>query len=271
MPDHKARVGAQGARQLGLNPWWRASAAALGLAGMGSGAVAVYVTRVEAGPVMLILAGLISFLVGASGRIPSLRSADIEADYDVAVRDFVTKLSDDVPVERTPELVDALGDLAQVAPRAAAAALGTVTDRTAYEYLVKTLLTDIAGELPPSENFKASANSPLAYATGGDFQIRWGERLLIAEIRYRRNLVDSPTVRQAMGSALGVPASAPDWFQVLLVSNQPLTKTARDLVTSAGPTGRPTVQFQHVVVRAASDAADLRLEVRRALRVGSLT
>lgn len=49
----------------------RLGAAVLGLAGLASGAVAVFVSHTEAGPVALLVAGLLCIIIALGGRIPA--------------------------------------------------------------------------------------------------------------------------------------------------------------------------------------------------------
>ena len=128
---HLYRRGMTGARRkelspdayqaaLVLNSWWRASLLVLALAGLGSGGVAVFVTKLEAGPVALLASGLVLLLVSASGRLPTrLKVGDSELAWD-AVEGFVSRVANEVPDEQAPLLVEALADLARSAPVAAA-------------------------------------------------------------------------------------------------------------------------------------------------------
>jgi len=87
----------------------------LGLVGLGSGGVAVFVTHLEAGPVALLAVGLVLLLVAAGGRLPSrLKVGDSEATWD-AVEEFVERVAEGVSPDQRPELVDALNDLRRAA------------------------------------------------------------------------------------------------------------------------------------------------------------
>jgi uncharacterized membrane protein HdeD (DUF308 family) len=59
----------------------RVTAYALGIASLGAGGVAVFVTYVEAGPIAPLFVGLIFMIIGLSGRLPTrLRIGDNEAE-----------------------------------------------------------------------------------------------------------------------------------------------------------------------------------------------
>jgi hypothetical protein len=72
---------------LRITLWYRIGAAILGLVGLGSGGVAVFLTHVEAGPVALITAGFLLLLIGMSGQLPSrLKIGDNEAEWNSLIR-----------------------------------------------------------------------------------------------------------------------------------------------------------------------------------------
>jgi hypothetical protein len=65
-----------------IDIWYRIGSIVIGLVGLGSGGAAVFLTRVEAGPVALIVAGSLFLLIGASGRLPNrLKIGDNEAEW----------------------------------------------------------------------------------------------------------------------------------------------------------------------------------------------
>jgi len=262
-------TGATTKRTIGqpINVWWRVASTLLALAGLASGGIATFVTHVEAGPVALITAGLILLLVAISGRMPrALRYGEAEARFEEeTVRDFVTQAAAEISTEETPEFVNALGNLASVAPRAAAAGLSAVSSRASYEQLVKTLLMDIASELPPAQVAEASTETTSLRQIGVDFQIRYNDRLVLADIRYREKPIAALTAREAWFQAhtAGDLVAGTPTVEMLLITNQPLSKGARDQMDSL----RSVVSgsLVHVLVRDASDAPNLELAVRRAL------
>lgn len=55
----------------------------MGVAGLGAGGVAVFVTKLEAGPVALLAVGFLFLVVGMSGRLPNrLKIGESEAAWD---------------------------------------------------------------------------------------------------------------------------------------------------------------------------------------------
>lgn len=111
----------------------RITALALGIAGLALGALAVFVTHLEAGPVALLAVGLIFMIVGLAGILPTrLKVGDNEAAWEIereAVQVFVERVAEEAPVERQPDLLDALGELAEDAPQVAAVGISAM----AYE------------------------------------------------------------------------------------------------------------------------------------------
>jgi hypothetical protein len=102
----------------------RVTAYALGIAFLGAGGVAVFVTHVEAGPVALLFVGLIFMIIGLSGRLPTrLRIGDNEAEWQEFAGDIIETALDSATPSAKAELVPRLEELAEVAPRAAAPAL----------------------------------------------------------------------------------------------------------------------------------------------------
>src|SRR6266567_3153486 len=111
-----------------IDIWYRVGAVGLGLAGLGSGGAAVFLTRVEAGPVALIAAGFLLLLIGASGRLPNrLKIGDNEAEWLLSrvqetVEAVATSVAEDNKLKfeyvlsrlqnRAPELAKSMSDLA---------------------------------------------------------------------------------------------------------------------------------------------------------------
>ena len=171
--------------------WWRFLMVTLGLVGLGSGGVAVFVTQLEAGPVALLAVGLVLLLVAAGGRLPSrLKVGDSEATWD-AVEEFVERVAEGVSPDQRPELVEALNDLRRAAPAAAAAGLGTVTGGVAYERLVMDLVLQTITEINKTDEL---SKRPLRYSLegySGSFQTITqavisgpGSKLLLIEPRF---------------------------------------------------------------------------------------
>jgi hypothetical protein len=133
-----------------ISGWNRAALDVLGVAALGAGGAAVFITHLEAGPVALLVVGLILLLVGMSGRMPTrLKVGENEAAWEIereAVQVFVERVAEDVTVENQPELLDALGELAEAAPEAATPGVTAI----AYEHRIREELTRAVQELQAS-------------------------------------------------------------------------------------------------------------------------
>jgi hypothetical protein len=163
---------------------YRALGLLLGLAGLGAGATAVFVTRVEAGPVALIAVGAIFTLVAMAGRIPRrLKLGENEADfYDEEIRETFSEIVDLVPPERFDEAEETLE---RVSPRLAPV-VRPAQNALEYERAVLDLLavlTDSDGDV------HVTAPSGIA-DTGYDALIAGDSgRKVVVEIKYDiRNL-----------------------------------------------------------------------------------
>jgi len=213
MPDESSSDPRPTVRPMALqiNAWWRGLVSAIGLAALGAGGLAVFVTHLEAGPVALLVVGLILLLVGAGGRLPNrLKVGDNEAAWE-AVEDFVSRVAGDVPSEQTPELIHALTELAEVAPAAAAAGLGAITGRIAYRDMVIDMLTEALQGVNGSIDLKFSAPP-----TGDNAVISaLNDSSLLIQIRNRVdvNVIKDMTAMVAAEAARGV-------FRVLLITSE---------------------------------------------------
>ena len=89
-----------------ISRWWRAVAVSLGIAGLGAGGIAVFVMKLEAGPVALLAVGFLFLIVGMSGRLPNrLKIGESEAQWEI-------KESEQRIIQQTPQvgaLLDASG------------------------------------------------------------------------------------------------------------------------------------------------------------------
>jgi hypothetical protein len=125
-----------------LNKWYRCGVLTFGLAGLGAGGVAVFATRLEAGPVALLGIGFLFLLIGMSGQLPTrLKFGDNEAVWE-AVQGFVERVTESVPEENRTSIVDALDELAYVAPDVARPAL----EAMGYEADVMKMLRELSIE-----------------------------------------------------------------------------------------------------------------------------
>lgn len=240
----------------------------LGLAGLGSGGVAVFITQLEAGPVALLAVGLVLLLIGAGGRLPSrLKVGENEAAWE-AVEGFVSRVADEVPSEQAPQLVEALNELAEAAPSAAAAGLGVVTGRMTYELMVREILNEAVRELNRSQGAEELGGLSLVLEYHTDFGttvdaavISGSGDYLAIEVKHSYSRVTlremAYLVRKAAGSA-----SKP--FKLLFISNQePVSRFDVGYLHRA----LPPDQFQYVRVTGGEDLPEVVEAVRAAFRV----
>lgn len=126
----------------------RVTAYALGVASLGAGGVAVFITHVEAGPVALLAVGLIFMIVALSGRLPTrLRIGENEAEWQDLAGGIIETAVDASPPNVKAEIAPQLEELAEVAPRAAAPALSGL----AYESSIAASIARTAITLPGVE------------------------------------------------------------------------------------------------------------------------
>ena len=120
----------------------RVTAFALGVAGLGAGGLAVFITHLEAGPVALLAVGLVFMIVGLAGTLPTrLKVGDSEAAWEIereAMETFVERVADATPEANQREFLGALSELAEDAPRIAGPALSGL----AYERLVMSMIAE---------------------------------------------------------------------------------------------------------------------------------
>lgn len=129
----------------------RATAFTLGIAGLGAGGVAVFISHLEAGPVALLVVGLTFMIIALGGVLPSrLKVGDNEATWEVqreAVEAFVERVAENAPAESQPELLDALDDLAEHAP---SVVVGGTVSAIRYELMVREEIQSIIQEMQAS-------------------------------------------------------------------------------------------------------------------------
>jgi hypothetical protein len=101
--------GADGRHEaIAIAAWARGLAGLLGLAGLGAGGTAVFLTRVEAGPVALIGAGALSLFLALGGVMPTrVRVGEAEAEFHRQVQESVERIEQKAPA--VGALVDAGG------------------------------------------------------------------------------------------------------------------------------------------------------------------
>jgi hypothetical protein len=123
----------------------RVTAYGLGIAGLGAGGAAVFITHVEAGPVALLAVGLIFMIIALSGRLPTrLRIGDTEAEWQDVAGEVIETALDAASPSTKAEVAGQLRELAEVAPRAAAPALSGL----AYENSIMRTIENAANKIP---------------------------------------------------------------------------------------------------------------------------
>jgi hypothetical protein len=253
-----------------INRWWRACLVALGLVGLGSGGVAVFVTQLEAGPVALIAVGLVLLLIGAGGRLPSrLKVGENEAAWE-AVEGFISRVADEVPSEGTPQLVEALNRLAAAAPSVAAVGLGVVTERMTYERMVRDMLSEAVREVNRSEGAEQMGGLSLVleyqteFGTKVDAAVMTGRGDYLAiEIKHSYGKVSLMEMAYLVHKAAMVPSES-HAFKILFVSNQePISDVDVDHLERAFPAG----DFRYVRVTGAEDLPKLAWAIRTAFQI----
>jgi hypothetical protein len=237
----------------------RVTAFALGLAGLGAGAVAVFVTHLEAGPVALLAVGLIFMIVGLAGTLPNrLRVGDNEAAWEVerqAVGTFVERVAEDIPVANQRDFLGALGDLAEDAPEVAARGISAV----GYETTMLREIESVVSEM----NASYRGAGPLGYS----MQLTGGRDLVDA-------IVQGPTGhRVAIEARISTKTVAPVWIDLLhqRLFGEPRTSEPVDgllLITRTPLTPRIEesiqryLEIRHVLFRGPEDREALKLALR---------
>jgi hypothetical protein len=204
---------------LKINSWYRAVSVVLGLAGLGAGGAAVYLTHLEAGPVALLVVGLLMLLIGMAGQLPSrIRIGDNEAEWRQAeAGEIVERIADRTPSDEQQELIADLRDLAKVAPQVASPGLSAV----AYQQLVTSMIYD---------SFVHMAGSPegtvgRASLDGGyDMQLTTDDRTVAFVIKYTSKRLNLTELAKAVG--VPSPKSPARYVPIVLVTNSELTTGA---------------------------------------------
>jgi hypothetical protein len=201
--------------------------------------------------------GLILLLVAISGRLPNrIKIGDDEVAWD-AVQVFVQEVADDTPGDKQPELIDALNELAEAAPQAAAAGLNAV----AYRQLVVKMIYDAFVNLPELAPGSVSGG-PKLDDRGYDMVVQAADRTVLVEIKHGTRWISLAAVSQAVAlyGAAAERAHAP--VIALLVIPEPLTSDAR-----TGLMATPSIYV--VVIRGAQDRSRMETALRSALGLAS--
>ena len=240
----------------------RTTAFALGIAGLGAGAVAVFITHLEAGPVALLAVGLIFMIVGLAGTLPTrLKVGDNEAAWEIerqAVETFVERVAEVTPVANQREFLGALGDLAEDAPEVAARGISVF----AYEQQLQAELEEVVRELEHS----FPHGQPVDFVTG----VTPDQQMVDA-------IIQGPTGRLvAVEAKLSVQRLAPAWIDVLHQSffdkSRALGDVAALLLITRTPLTRALAErlkeypeMRHVLFRGPEDRGALKLALREVL------
>jgi hypothetical protein len=105
-------------RAVAIAVWARWVAGFLGLAGLGSGGTAVFITRQEAGPVALIAAGVVFIFVALGGVMPTrLKVGDNEAEWVNEVGQAAAAVAVSAVTENKERLNENLTRLSELMPR----------------------------------------------------------------------------------------------------------------------------------------------------------
>jgi hypothetical protein len=225
---------------LKINTWYRVASLLLGLAGLGSGGTAVFLTHVEAGPVALLAVGLLFLLIAMAGQLPTrIRIGDNEAEWQ-AVGKFVETVVEDSSADR-PELLEALADLAVAAPRATSSALGAV----AYELMISNMLHEFVSRANETGEDHLSFE-PSQTRRGFDGLLIGPRKRVGVEIKaYSKGLPRQVLYEIAGQFSAVVSSEGPN--AVLLVSRSPLGRSAQFEVAD---------QFENFYVAVVEDSGD---------------
>jgi hypothetical protein len=194
----------------------RVTAYALGFAGLGAGGVAVFITHVEAGPVALLAVGLIFMIIALSGHLPTrLKIGENEAEWQEVAGEVIETAVEASPPSAKAELATQLGELAEVAPRAAAPALSGL----AYENSIIQTIEEAANKIPDVQRVltwvtleEVGEFDFVIQATGNRFilvEVKASPRLLCRKLRrsWRRRTSTgrlTPTARQVYCWSQGI-------------------------------------------------------------------
>ncbi|MGH3275244.1 MAG: hypothetical protein ACRDNZ_13090 [Streptosporangiaceae bacterium] len=221
----------------------RSAAFILGLVGLASGGAAVFITHLEAGPVALLAAGLILFLIGLVGYAPTrLRIGDNEAEFAVVSSALATAVEAARPDARA-DVTEAVARVAEVSPQLAARAQSAI----AWVEAVSQMVGEAAQRLGfrevdmESENQRTTGGYPESF------------RLLHAKAGGRRIAIClTPAIGDRFIKRLSTTSNqVPRDTALLLITRQP---------GSLEMDGSPG--FYNVVVRDWAGAAALRAALK---------
>lgn len=205
-----------------LSGWGRFAAGVTGLALSGAGAVAVFVTTNQAGSVALVLGGIVFLLMFISGNpLLSLGHGDTQMRFVTRRRRVIQEAEEAPPREAR----SALEALSTIDPRASRDTAFIRTSGLVYERLVHAELKRLFPEFSVSgQGIDGPGHFDITVATPG-------RRAMFVELKSLQNPVSSRVVHQVTGMV------AESVMGGLLVSNQPLTRSAGILLRQAQERG----------------------------------
>jgi hypothetical protein len=255
-----SRRAARATNKLGMPS--RVAAFALGVAGLGAGAVAVFVTHLEAGPVALLAVGLIFMIVGLAGTLPTrLKVGDNEAAWEIerqAVETFVERVAEVTPVANQREFLGALGDLAEDAPEVAARGISAF----AYEQQLRAELEEVVRELEHS----FPDGQPVNFMTTATADGQMVDAIILGPAG-RRVAVEAKLSAQRLApswidlmhqSFLRKSRASGDFAALLFVTRKPLTRALAERL-------KEYPEIRHVLYRGPEDREALKRALREVL------
>ena len=201
----------------------RVTAYALGVAGLGAGGVAVFITHVEAGPVALLAVGLIFMIIALSGRLPTrLKIGENEAEWQEVAGEVIETAVEASPPSARAQLATQLGELAEVAPRAAAPALSGLV----YEQSIRQTIEEAVNKIPAIERLLTWVT--LEEVGEFDFAIQaTGNRFILVEVKASPRLSMSQVATITENARFYSEAYPDRKTGLLLLSRYPLSAGVR--------------------------------------------
>lgn len=236
-----------------INRWYRAASILLGLAGLGSGGAAVFITHLEAGPVALLVVGLILLLIGMGGRMPSrIKIGENEAAWE-AVQDFVERVTEVTPSEARPELVEALADLAKEVPQVASAGMRGL----AYENLVVGMINEVLLRMP-SDPASTIMFQPSTMDLGYDARLISPDREVAVVVKHHARPLTADSIRDQLDFLADEPGRTQKKIALLLISRTPMANDALRILNATG-------NIYAVVIEGLQDREKLAMAIYNAL------
>jgi hypothetical protein len=195
----------------------------LGVAGLGAGGAAVFVTHLEAGPVGLMAVGLIFMIIAIGGILPTrLKIGENEATWETereAAGSFVERVTDDAAPEEKPDVIEALDDLAEKAPDLAIRGMNVIS----YEQLIRQELAAAILELAEMTGSAGTVKLTTEVITGRrevDAVLERPDKGLIAiEVKYSTERLPPQWISRLHESFFGPGLRVPgDFVGLLLVT-----------------------------------------------------